>query len=316
MRKMIALLLTFVLIFTVGCSEVESVSETGEEAITFTDDLGREVTVSNPKRVATLLGSFADVWFLAGGSVCASADDAWDNFQLDMPEDAVNLGQTKNLNLELLLSAEPDFIIASANTKINMEWKEIFEDAGIPTAYFDVSNFEDYMRMFKICTDITGREDLYEKYGLDLQEQIDNIIKMSEKRIEKEGAPKVLNLRVSAASVHAKNSKGNVLGKMLKTLGCENIADNDESLLENISVEHILQQDPDFIFFVQHGDDQEATQENIDTFIKENPVWQELSAVKEGRVYIMEKSLYNLKPNGRWAEAYENLEGILSNEKE
>jgi hypothetical protein len=29
----------------------------------------------------------------------------------------------------------------------------------------------------------------------------------------------------------------------------------------------------------------------------------------------MEKNLYNLKPNNRWGEAYEELEAILSNEK-
>ena len=36
-------------------------------AVTFTDALGRTVTVESPKRVAALIGSFADVWCLAGG---------------------------------------------------------------------------------------------------------------------------------------------------------------------------------------------------------------------------------------------------------
>ena len=45
--------------------------------------------------------------------------------------------------------------------------------------------------------------------------------------------------------------------------------------------------------------------------ITENPVWSELSAVKEGRVYIMDKSLYTLKPNDRWGEAYEKLAELL-----
>lgn len=57
----------------------ESTSQTVETAaVTFTDDLGREVTVSSPKRVAVLLGSYADVWSLAGGkdTIVAAADDA------------------------------------------------------------------------------------------------------------------------------------------------------------------------------------------------------------------------------------------------
>ena len=288
------------------------VSQEAAPGVTFTDDLGREVTVKNPQRVAVLLGSFADMWVLAGGEVIASADDAWDDFQLDMPEDAVNLGSTKELNLEKLFEANPDFIIASASTRINMEWKETLENSGIPTAYFDVSGFDDYLRVFKICTDITGRNGLYEKYGLALQEQIDDAIAASEKRVAEKGAPKVLFLRTSAMSIRAKNSQDSVLGEMLAALGCINIADSDESLLENVSVEHILKEDPDFIFFAQVGDDMDEIKANVQKFIDENPIWQELTAVKEGRVYYMDKALYNLKPNDRWGEAYEKLNELLA----
>ena len=126
------------------------------------------------------------------------------------------------------------------------------------------------------------------------------------------GAPKVLFLRTSAMSIRAKNSQDSVLGEMLDALGCINIADSDESLLENVSVEHILKEDPDFIFFAQVGDDMDEIKANVQKFIDENPIWQELTAVKEGRVYYMDKALYNLKPNDRWGEAYEKLEQILS----
>ena len=291
---------------------VNDSSDAMDMAVTFIDDLGREVTVNNPQRVAVLLGSFADMWVLAGGEVIASADDAWDDFQLDMLEDAINLGSTKELNLEKLFEANPDFIIASASTRIDMEWKETLEGSGIPTAYFDVSGFDDYLRVFKICTDITGRTGLYEKYGLALQEQIDDAIAASEIRVAEKGAPKVLFLRTSAMSIRAKNSQDSVLGEMLAALGCINIADSDESLLENVSVEHILKEDPDFIFFAQVGDDMDEIKANVQKFIDENPIWQELTAVKEGRVYYMDKALYNLKPNDRWGEAYEKLEELLA----
>ena len=36
-------------------------------AVAFTDALGREVTVQKADRVAAMLGSFADIWLLAGG---------------------------------------------------------------------------------------------------------------------------------------------------------------------------------------------------------------------------------------------------------
>lgn len=277
--------------------------------VTFTDDLDREVTVENPQRVAALLGSYADIWFLAGGDVCASADDAWEDFDLPMSEDAVNLGMTKELNLEKLFEADPDFVLASCNTRGNMEWKDTLESAGIPTAYFDVSDFEDYLRVLEICTAITGREDLYEQNGLAVQEQINEIKAKSAARIEAAGeAPVILCLRASSTLLCAKNSRGNVLGAMLKGIGCVNIADDDDTLLENLSMEQIMIQDPDYIFIAQFGDDPEGTQKNIEQYIAENPAWSQLTAVKEGRVHMMEKELYTLKPNDRWGEAYEKLE--------
>lgn len=274
----------------------------------FTDDLGRTVTVDAPERVACLLGSFADVWVLAGGEICAAADDAWEDFDLPLPEGTVNLGHTKEPSLEALFAAEPDFVIASANTDADVQMREVLEAAKIPVAYFDVSDFDDYLRMLKICTDITGRADLYEKNGLNIQNQIEVAVEKAESRGT---TPKVLYLRASASSIRAKNSTGSVLGEMLKALGCINIADTDASLLETLSMEHILMEDPDFIFFVQLGDDAAGTQARMEQFFADNPAWASLTAVREGRVILLDKTLYNMKPNARWGEAYEKLEEIL-----
>ena len=323
MKRKLLLLLMAVLLCT-GCQQEVKEPVLGQEIVeeqpetqgyTFTDALGREVTVENPKRVAALLGSYADIWYLAGGEVIASADDAWDDFDLPLSEDAVNLGMTKELSLEKLFEANPDFVLASSNTKGNVEWLETLESAGITVAYFEVNDFSDYLNFLKICTDITGRSDLYEKNGLAIAEQIEEVIRCSEGRIAQKGeAPTILSLRASSTFIRAKNSKDNVLGEMLASLGCVNIADHEESLLENLSVEQIILQDPDYIFFIQQGDNEEGTKENINSFIAENPAWSELTAVKEGRVYLLEKELYALKPNDRWAEALENLERILTDE--
>lgn len=313
MRKVIPLLLFPILLLT-ACSRNVPASSDTENTVVFIDALERTVEVSQPKRVAALLGSFAEVWMLAGGEVAAAPDDAWEDFELSMADDAVNLGNTKNLSLEMLFSSAPDFVIASSNTRIDLEWLDTLEKSGITVAYFDVANFDDYLGMLKICTDITGRADLYQKNGIDVQEKINIITDESANRISEKGSPTVLSLRASSSSIRAKNSKGNVLGEMLYSLGCINIADSESSLLENLSVEYIAKTDPDYIFFVQSGDDTEGTKENIEKFIDDNPLWNELSAVKNGKVFTMDKRLYNLKPNARWSEAYEELERILSDE--
>ena len=303
---MIALLLC-------GCAssaKPQPAPEADSFGVTFVDALGRTVTVRDPQKVACLLGSFAQVWQLAGGEVAATADDAWDDLQLELPEDCVNLGNTKELSLELLLSADPDFVIASANTRQNVEWMETLEAAGITVAYFDVADFDGYLWLLELCTNLTGREDLYEKYGTAVQAQIRAVKEQAEKRGT---APKVLCMRASASMVTVKNSQDNVLGEMLKSLGCVNIADSDSSLLENLSIEKILEEDPEYIFIVQRGDDAEGMKAYVEAMMRENPAWQQLTAVREGKLYFMDKNLYNLKPNHRWGEAYEKLEAILEN---
>lgn len=288
-----------------ACGQKEDGAKEG--GYTFTDDLGREVTVASHERVAVLLGSYADMWVLAGGEVCAAPDDAFVDFDLPLAEETVNLGETKRLSLELLLSADPDLVLASTNTAQHLEWQQPLESAGIPTAYFDVACFEDYLRVLKVCTDITGKEECYAQYGTDIQKKIDEIL--SKYKGQKPGT--VLFMRASATSIRAKGNEGNVLGEMLEGLGCVNIADTDDSLLENLSVESILLQNPDYILIVQSGDDIEGTRKNIENMFQENPLWNELDAVKNGQVHILDKHLYYLKPNARWAEAYEKLAEIL-----
>ena len=220
-RTLLSILLTTCMLLS-ACGITESskstaVNETTVEessAITFTDDLGREVTVSDPQRVAALLGSFAQIWMLAGGDVIATADDAWDDLSLELSEETVNLGNTKQLSLEQLLAADPDFILASINTRQNIEWQETLDATGIPTAYFDVSDFEDYLRLLSICTNITGRKDCFEQYGSDVATHIENVLAKSKKRLEENNAPTVLSMVASASSIFAKNSEGNVLGEM------------------------------------------------------------------------------------------------------
>ena len=282
-----------------------------EGGVSFTDALGRKITVpKNPGRVAALIGSFADIWMLSGGTLCAAAEDAWEDFGLEI--DGVNIGGAHSPSAELLLSASPDFVIASASTSSNLEMMDMLTAAGITVAYFDVDNFEDYLRMLDICTDITGRKDLYEKNGLVLAEQINEIKASLGEANVPERERRVLLLRASSATVKAKGSEGTVLGEMLHDLGCVNIADTDRSLLENLSVESVIRENPYRIFVVTMGGNTEAAEKSVESMMEENPAWGNLEAVREGRLHVMEKSLFNLKPNARFPEAYRELYDILT----
>ena len=313
MKRFIALFMALVLFTFCGCSvkSSDNVSSDMDAQVIFTDALNREIHIKkSPERVAALIGSFADVWQLSGGSVCAAAEDAWDDFGLELG-DAVNIGGAHSPSVESLLSADPDFVIASASTASNVEMKETLENAGITVAYFDVDCFEDYLSMLDICTDITGRKDLYEQNGTELQAQIDAIKEECLQAKLPENERKILLLRASSGFVKAKGSEGTILGEMLADLGCINIADSDEALLENLSVESVIREEPYRIFVVTMGDDTETAIDNLIRMMEDNPAWSSLEAVSENRLHIMDRKLFNIKPNAKWAEAYEQLSAIL-----
>ncbi len=283
---------------------------TGEKssAVTFTDDLGRTVTVDRPKRVACLIASFADIWHLAGGAeqIVAATGATWTYFDLPLGEDVVNLGATKELNLEELIACNPDFILASCGTDRNRELESTFEKMGLNAAYFQVDSFEDYLRMLKVCTKITGCDENYETYGSNVKAQVEKAL------LRADGSrPEVLYIRATGSKCKVKGSEGSVLGEMLANLDCENIADRENSLLEQLSMEAILQNDPDYIFVVLQSADPADAQKVLEATLLKNPAWNTLTAVREGRYFVMDSNLYNLKPNGRWGEAYANLADIL-----
>lgn len=297
-----------------GASAAATAPADSGAACTFTDDLGREVTLeAAPRRVAALTGSYADIWCTAGGrdTLVASASDAWTDFDLGLGEEVANIGGAMGVSVEELLAAAPDLVLASTNIPSNQEMLPALEAAGVDVAFFSVDTFEDYLRMLEICTGLTGNPEAYQTYGEAVAEEIEAARARAAAALEEQGPEKVLYIRAAASVVKPKGSNGTVLGEMLADLGCINIADQDQSLLEDLSMEAILAADPDKILIVLQGADPEPAKAQLEGEVLSNPAWQQLTAVREGRVYYMDKDLYHLKPNARWGEAYDHLVEIL-----
>ena len=297
-----------------GASAAATAPADSGAACTFTDDLGREVTLeAAPRRVTALTGSYADIWCTAGGrdTLVASASDAWTDFDLGLGEEVANIGGAMGVSVEELLAAAPDLVLASTNIPSNQEMLPALEAAGVDVAFFSVDTFEDYLRMLEICTGLTGSPEAYQTYGEAVAEEIEAARARAAAALEEQGPEKVLYIRAAASVVKPKGSSGTVLGEMLADLGCINIADQDQSLLEDLSMEAILAADPDKILIVLQGADPEPAKAQLEGEVLSNPAWQQLTAVREGRVYYMDKDLYHLKPNARWGEAYDHLVEIL-----
>ena len=172
-----------------------------------------------------------------------------------------------------------------------------------------VESFDDYLRVLEIFTDITGDRDAYRKYGTDVKAEIDGIFDaLPESDGEK---PKILFVRAGSSekSTKAKTAAEHFACVMLDELGTYNIADSAPVLMDGLSEEEILLQDPEIIFLTAMGNE-DAARANISALL-ETHGYKSIRAVRNDRVYWLPKELFQYKPNARWADAYGMLAEIL-----
>lgn len=274
------------------------------DGVSFTDARGHSVTVSGDDGVVACSGSFAQTWMLSGGRLAGTTSDSFEDGLVSSGE-AADVGGVHEPNLEQILALQPKLVILSGDIPGHIKLYDSLSAAGIQTAYFSVETFDDYLAMLKIFTSVTGRSDLYDQNGLQVRAKIDAVIQKA-KDIP---SPKILLVRAGAGKVTARGSD-TMAGTILKDLGCINIADTDNSLLDDLSMEVIIGEDPDFIFATVMGDEQKG-QKALENSLQNNPAWNGLSAVKNNRYVLLPKDLFHQKPNDRWAESYEVLWDIL-----
>lgn len=315
----------------VGCGQQEADSSAGDAApaqeqqteapdsagaedkapgpVTFTDDMGNEVTVDNPQRVVACMGSFANAWELAGGTLVGVSDDALTaaGWTITSP-DVATVGDFTAVNLEAIIALNPDFVIMTSGTggrggdSSQADLRDALVSSGIPVAYFQVTTFDDYKRLMRTFTDITGREDLYEQNAAGVAEAIDSIVG----KVPAENPPTALVLTTFSGGTRVQASTTQT-GAMLADLGVRNLADENKSLLKDFSLEAVIEMNPDFIFVIPMGDDAEEAMRNLEEATAANPAWSALSAVQNGRYITLDPTLYLAKPNAQWAEAYQGL---------
>ena len=100
----------------VGCSGNSSGNNGAQQSAasqevgyTFTDDLDNQVTVSSHERVVAGMGSFANIWELAGGTLVGASSDAFSDYHIK--SDAEKVGDFSSLNAETIIALDPDFVI-------------------------------------------------------------------------------------------------------------------------------------------------------------------------------------------------------------
>lgn len=303
----LCLLLACLLLF-IACNKNPGTDQ-NDAALCFRDSTGHTVEIKKELRtVAVLFSSLADIWVLSGGTVTVTVGEtvergivAADGVIL------VDAGAGKTIDTESLIAAAPDLVIVSADIAAQVEVTALCRQVGIPVAEFRVESFSDYLTVLDTCTYLCGNPLAYQLHGTDQKARIDGIV--SQKPFN---GQKILFIRAgsSARSVKAKNSTDNFAATMITELGAVNIADSAPVLLDGLSMEIILEEDPDYIFFTAMGD--EAASAAYVTEMLKGTEWQALSAVSSGNWSYLPKELFHYKPCDRWAEAYDYLAALAA----
>lgn len=279
-------------------------------AETFTDALGRRVEVpAPPQRAVALEGSLADAFLLCGGTLVGTTQDAISERKLALGEDVAAVGTVNNPSLELTFAQEPDFILLSADNASHVSLAKTLETLGVPFAYFTANTREDYMATVETLCRVNGREELIDAQRQAVEAPVDELLSRV-RQDERYGRRTALLLRAYSSGVRAKGSD-NLAGAVLRDMGLVNIAEREGAVLEAITLEQIVADDPDYIFITTMGSSYEKAMEALAEELTGHPAWGTLTAVKEGRVYELPRDLFHYKPNARWAEAYALIEELV-----
>lgn len=277
------------------------------DSITMIDSIDQVVTIpKHPEKVANLYNSHLSLWNLMGGEVMAVAEQA-DEKPVEGIDHAEMIGKMAEPNIEKLVMLEPDFCII-APLPSNQETALQLNEMGIPTIYLKTSSKDDYYRLVRIFSAILNDEALFEKFALDIEESIQELLA----NVPEGKSPTILLMRATQRGVSVLNNQ-TLNGEMLADLKAINIADNAVSgdRSEEFSMEQIVADDPDVIFVTEMGSNLEGIAQKRKELLEDDPVWSELSAVKNGRYHILPKDLFTYRPNENYLEAYTILAKYL-----
>ena len=295
-----------------------------EDSVTFTDASGdgnTTVTVPiNPASVVNLYASFTTLWYEAGGEVvgCIGGSSSVELYKEYIGRDiTADAGMTvvaesssgKKWNVESIVALRPELIICSTAMSGYATIEKPAAAAEIPLIAVEYNDFSDYLKWFKVFCNLSGHPERWESVAMKTLDEVVEILVAC----PTENTPSVFAMFSGADSLQA-NTSETVVGGMITAMNAKNIVDNWPNTSRadrlEINLETVFAADPDIIVVQCHAG-AEVAKAAVDETYGSNPVWQSLTAVKEGRVYYLEKELFHNKPNSRFAEAYRILASYL-----
>lgn len=263
-----------------------------DKTITFTDDAGRDVEIpKNIKRIAPsgplaeqVIGSVApDKMVAISKKPMGEKEQKILKKFMDLPEIGQFYGKLP-FNAESLASAKPDIVIDIGEPKdtVKEDMDAISEKSGTPTIFIEM-NFDNADEAYKKLGKVVGEEKKAEKLAKYVKRVNDEL----DSGMKKVGDKKLSFVYLTGDNGLGSNPKGSFHMQMLDTIGDNAFVSQEKSSkggANEISQEELLKLDPDVIIFGPGS---------IYNDVKNDPVFSQLTAIKEGK-YVEAPSLpYN-----------------------
>lgn len=295
-----------------------------EDSVTFTDASGAEsITIKkNPQKVFNLYASFTTLWYEAGGVAAgviggsSSAETYKTYIGRDISSDeGIEILATSSSGSkwspETIIAGQPDLIICSTAMSGYKTIAAPAAAANIPVIAVNYNSFSDYLKWFKVFCNLTGHSELWDSVAMKALDEVLDVLT----EIPTSNNPTAFIMFTAAGKQLQANTEGTVVGEMVKIMRAENIVYNpalDENGAErvDINLESVFAAQPDVILVQCHGTKEDAMAQVQEEF-GEVETWKNLEAVKNDKVYYLDKLFFHNKPNSRFAEAYQILAEIL-----
>lgn len=286
-------------------------SQTERATQTVTDQAGKTMEIPlHPQRVVILDPSDTDLYTAAGGTSTIVGKPTTKNFSAEVAQKLAavpEVGILHQPNAETILGLHPDLVV-TIRAPINNGLADILQKSGIPLYTNQLDSYDDAIRTLQFFGSLTGHTDTAEKAAEKLKTERASAISRGAGRI----GPKTLILVSASKSTQAATSNS-FSGSLAKELGAQNIADNtaagDASLVQ-LSQEEIAGANPDVIFIITIGKNQDASAALAES-MKSDPAWSTISAVQQGRVYPLPQALFLVNPGMRMGSAMNEMATAL-----
>lgn len=285
-------------------------TENEEEVLEVEHAMGSTEIEGTPERVVTLYQGATDTAVALGiepvGIVESWLEQPIYNYLSDNLEGASIVGDEIQPNLEEVASLEPDLIIATLSRH-----EEVYDQLSeiAPTIITDPSN--EFKYTLDIMGQATNQEDAADQLLLDWEDRVaDFQEKMAEEYDEWPMTTSVLNFRSDQIRLFTGGFPGGILDELgfAHTEIQQEAIDNDEVFLEFTNTESIPEMDAEVFFVFMQGNQDEADLEDSWGTWTEHPLWNDLDAVENDQVHMVDEITWNM--GGGYVAANEMLDQL------